>query len=56
MTAARVAEHLGACRRCGLQARTHQAIKQALRSGSRDVDDLALHRLRTSGRSPGRPR
>ena len=45
LTAARVAEHLEECRRCGLQARTYLAIKQALRSGSRDVDDLALHRL-----------
>lgn len=55
LTAARVAEHLEACRRCGLQARTYQAIKQALRSGSRDVDDLALHRLRTFGRSLADP-
>lgn len=51
LTAARVEEHLEQCRRCGLQARTYRAIKQALRSGSRDVDDLALHRLRVFSRS-----
>ena len=46
-----VAEHLEECRRCGLQARTYQAIKEALRSGYRDVDDLALRRLHASNRS-----
>jgi anti-sigma factor RsiW len=51
LTAARVAEHLEECRRCGLQARTYQAIKDALRSGSRDVDDLALRRLHAFSRS-----
>jgi len=51
LTAARVAEHLEECRRCGLQARTYQAIKQALRSGSHEVDDLALRRLRVFSRS-----
>ncbi|MGQ0573606.1 MAG: zf-HC2 domain-containing protein [Pseudonocardia sp.] len=51
LTAARVAEHLETCRRCGLQARTYQAIKDALRSGSRDVDDLALRRLHAFSRS-----
>jgi len=51
LTAARVAEHLEECRRCGLQARTYQAIKQALRLGSRDVDELALRRLRAFSQS-----
>ena len=51
LTAARVAEHLEECRRCGLQARTYRAIKQALRSGSRDVDELALRRLHAFSRS-----
>ena len=51
LTAARVAEHLEACRRCGLQARAYQAIKEALRSGSRDADDLALRRLHAFSRS-----
>ncbi len=50
-TAARVAEHLETCRRCGLQARTYQSIKEALRSGSRDVDDLTLRRLHAFTRS-----
>lgn len=45
-TAARVVEHLEECRRCGLHAATYRAIKQALRAGHRDVDDLALRRLR----------
>lgn len=51
LTAARVAEHLEQCRRCGLQARTYQAIKDALRSGSRDVDDLTLRRLHAFSRA-----
>lgn len=51
LTAARVAEHLETCRRCGLQARTYQAIKDALRAGSRDIDDLALRRLHAFSRS-----
>ena len=51
LTAARVAEHLEECRRCGLQARTYRAIAQALRSGSRDVDELALRRLHAFSRS-----
>jgi anti-sigma factor RsiW len=55
LTAARVAEHLEECRRCGLQARTYEAIKQALRSGARDVDDLTLHRLRVFSRSLADP-
>ncbi len=55
LTAARVAEHLEQCRRCGLQARTYQAIKQSLRSGSRDVEDLALRRLRAFSRSMADP-
>ncbi|WP_219418713.1 zf-HC2 domain-containing protein [Pseudonocardia nigra] len=55
LTAACVAEHLEECRRCGLQARTYQAIKQALRSGSRDVDELALRRLRAFSRSLAEP-
>lgn len=50
-TAERVAEHLGQCRRCGLQARTHAAIKQSLAAGDHDVDDLTLRRLRAFSRS-----
>ncbi|WP_219413693.1 anti-sigma factor family protein [Pseudonocardia nigra] len=54
LTAARVAEHLEECRRCGLHAQTYRAIKQALRSGTQDVDELALHRLRAFNRSLAR--
>lgn len=50
-TATRVAEHLGECGRCGLQAATYRAIKQALRTATRDVDELALRRLRAFNRS-----
>lgn len=50
-TARRVAEHLEACRRCGLQARTYDAIKRSLRSGGGEVDDMTLHRLRAFTRS-----
>ncbi len=55
LTTERVAEHLEQCRRCGLQARVYQAIKQSMRSGSRDVDDLALRRLRAFSRSLADP-
>ncbi len=55
LTTERVAEHLEECRRCGLQARTYQAIKQSLRSGAGDVDDLALRRLRAFSRSLADP-
>lgn len=47
LTAARVAEHLEECRRCGLHAATYRAIKQALRTGVHDVDELAVRRLRS---------
>lgn len=50
-TVERVAEHLEECRRGGLHAATYRAIKQALRSGNRDVDDLALRRLRAFSRA-----
>lgn len=50
-TARRVAEHLESCRRCGLQARTYNAIKRSLRSGVGEVDDLTLHRLHAFTRS-----
>ena len=49
MTARRVARHLEACRRCGLEAQTYEAIKQALARRRTDVDSDALERLRTFG-------
>lgn len=45
LTAARVAAHLEVCRRCGLEAQSYRAIKQALH-GRGNVDELALRRLR----------
>lgn len=47
MTARRVARHLEACRRCGLEAHTYEAIKQALARRRTDVDADALERLRS---------
>ncbi|MFN2506076.1 MAG: zf-HC2 domain-containing protein [Acidimicrobiales bacterium] len=49
MTARRVARHLEACRRCGLEARTYEAIKQVLARRKTDVDTDALERLRSFG-------
>ncbi len=51
LTAARVAEHLEECRRCGLHAATYRAIKQALQGSTVDIDELALRRLRAFNRS-----
>ncbi|MGH3492540.1 MAG: zf-HC2 domain-containing protein [Sciscionella sp.] len=51
LTTRRVAAHLKYCRRCGLQASTYRAIKQALRAGGGEVDELALRRLRAFTRS-----
>ncbi len=49
VTAHRVARHLEACRRCGLEARTYDAIKQALARRRTDLDGGALERLRSFG-------
>jgi anti-sigma factor (TIGR02949 family) len=49
MTARRVARHLDACRRCGLEARTYEAIKEALARQRTDVDAAALEGLRSFG-------
>jgi anti-sigma factor RsiW len=43
--AARVAEHLEVCRRCGLAAETYQQIKTALARRRLHVDPGALDRL-----------
>ncbi len=50
-TAARIAEHLEECRRCGLNAATYRAIKQVLHAEGNDVDEIALRRLRSFTRS-----
>ncbi len=49
VTARRVARHLDACRRCGLEAQTYGAIKDALGRRRTDVDAEALERLRSFG-------
>jgi anti-sigma factor RsiW len=46
ITTQRVAHHLEACRRCGLEARTYREIKAALARRVPVVDELALERLR----------
>ncbi len=51
LTVARLAEHLEECRRCGLQAKTYRAIKQAIHNGAHDIDELPLRRLRSFNRS-----
>ena len=46
LTARRVARHLDACRRRGLEAGTYQAVKQSLaRRGPRPIDPKAITRL-----------
>ena len=46
VTARRVSRHLEHCRRCGLEAETYEAIKDAIARRGRDVDHEALERLR----------
>ena len=49
LTARRVANHLDACRRCGLEASTYREIKAALRRKAPPPDQTALDRLRAFG-------
>jgi anti-sigma factor (TIGR02949 family) len=49
VTARRVANHLDACRRCGLEASTYQEIKAALARNATPLDPASLERLRTFG-------
>lgn len=51
VTTQRVRRHLEACRRCGLEAETYTAIKDALARRRPAVDDDSLERLREFGRS-----
>jgi len=46
VTARRVAVHLEACRRCGLESATYTEIKRAVSTRSRAVPAEALQRLR----------
>ena len=50
-TARRVANHLDACRRCGLEASTYREIKAALARQAVPVDETSLQRLRAFGSS-----
>ncbi len=49
LTARHVSRHLEHCRRCGLEAETYQAIKDALSRRGREVDPETLKRLRAFG-------
>lgn len=49
LTARRVRRHLERCRRCGLEADTYEAIKDALSRRGSDVDAESLVRLREFG-------
>ena len=46
LPARRVADHLEACRRCGLEAEIYRAIKASLSERNRPVDHVTLERLR----------
>ena len=47
VTARRVANHLDACRRCGLEAATYREIKAALTRAAAAPDPSAVERLRS---------
>jgi anti-sigma factor RsiW len=49
VTARRVANHLDACRRCGLEASTYREIKAALGRKSVPLDEPSIERLRAFG-------
>lgn len=53
--AARIAEHLDDCRRCGLEAEAYEQIKASLAARRPDVPAESLERLREFGRrlAPG---
>jgi anti-sigma factor RsiW len=49
VTARRVATHLEACRRCGLEAATYREIKASLARKSPPLEQAAVERLRAFG-------
>jgi anti-sigma factor RsiW len=49
-TTRRVANHLEACRRCGLEAATYRQLKASLARRTPQVDDVTVERLRAFGR------
>lgn len=55
VTTQRVRRHLDACRRCGLEAETYTAIKDALARRRPAVEDDTFRRLREFGRELSEP-
>jgi anti-sigma factor RsiW len=53
VTARRVANHLDACRRCGLEAATYREIKASLARRAAAPDQAAVDRLRAFGTALG---
>ena len=51
VTARRVAKHLDACRRCGLEATTYRKIKAALARQATRLEEATLDRLKAFGAS-----
>lgn len=49
VSARRVASHLEACRRCGLEADVYRQIKVSLGERNRPLDPRAIDRLRSFG-------
>lgn len=49
--AAKIAEHLDACKECGLEVETYRQIKTSLAGKMPEVDPAALERLRSFGDS-----
>lgn len=49
VTTRRVRRHLERCRRCGLEAETYEAIKDALSRRGREIEADALERLKAFG-------
>ena len=47
--AAKIAEHLEDCRRCGLSAEVYAKIKQSLQSRPPTIDEETIERLRQFG-------
>ncbi len=50
----KVAAHLDACRRCGLEAETYQALKASLRRRPEGMAEETIARLRAFGESLAR--
>jgi anti-sigma factor RsiW len=55
VTARRVANHLDACRRCGLEAATYRELKASLARRAAPPDQAAVDRLRAFGTALASP-